>query len=103
MCKESWCVRLWQKRVSLGWGNCLKYLKRGWNRKEWRRNEDLKRRGQAGSRDGCLKKRGEGVLQPPYELKLIYRSWYMKKFVPNFILKYTVHFWVEPKKIANSD
>ena len=23
--------------------NCLEYLKRGWNRKEWRRNKDFKK------------------------------------------------------------
>ena len=40
-----------------GGGNCVKYLKRGWNRKEGRRNKDFKRGGgQAGSRGGCLKK-----------------------------------------------
>ena len=34
--------------------NCLKYLKRRWNRKEgeWKQ---LKKRGQAGLRCGCLK------------------------------------------------
>ena len=41
------------------WRNCLKHLKRGWNRKEGRRNKTvIKGRGQAGSRDGCLKKGG---------------------------------------------
>ena len=46
--------------------NCIKYLKRGWNRKEGRRNKDFKREGgQAGSRGRCLKRRG---LEPPYEL-----------------------------------
>ena len=51
---------------------------------------------------GALKKR-EGGLEPSYELKLIYHNWNMKKFFPNFVLKHTVHFWVELKKIANSD
>ena len=51
---------------------------------------------------GAFKKR-RGGLDPSYELKLIYYSWYMKKFVPNFVLKYTVYSWVELKKIANSD
>ena len=41
-----------------GGGNCVKYLKRGWNRKEGRGNKDFKKGGQAGSRGGCLKKRG---------------------------------------------
>ena len=43
--------------VELGWGNCLKYLKWGWDRRERRGNKDLKKLGggQAGSRGGCLK------------------------------------------------
>ena len=48
-----------------GGGNCLKYLKRGWNRKEGRENKDFKKGGQAGSRGGCLRM---GGLKPPYEL-----------------------------------
>ena len=41
-----------------GGGNFLKYLKRGWNRKEGSGNKDFQRKGgQAGSRGGCLKKR----------------------------------------------
>ena len=81
----------------------MKYLKRGWNKKEWRRNKDLKKEWAIWVKGvGALKKRGVG-LEPSCELKLIYQSWYMNKFVPNFVLKYTVHFWVELKKIANSD
>ena len=83
-------------------GNCLKYLKRVGTEKGEEKTKVLKRRRQSGSRGGTLKKRGGG-LEPSYELKLIYHSWYIKKFVPNFILKYTLHFWVELKKIANSD
>ena len=44
-----------------GGGNCLKYLKRGWNRKEGRGNKDFKKVGQAGPRGGCLKKGGAGT------------------------------------------
>ena len=36
--------------------NCLKYLKRGWNRKKGRGNKDFKKGGQAGTRAGYLKK-----------------------------------------------
>ena len=39
-----------------GGGNYLKYLKRGWNRKEGRGNKDFKKGEQAGSRGGCFKK-----------------------------------------------
>ena len=41
-----------------GGGDCLKYLKTGWNRKEERGNKDFKKGGNTGSRGGCLKKRG---------------------------------------------
>ena len=44
-----------------GGGNSLKYLKRGWNRKEGRGSKDFKKGGQAGSRGGCLKKGGNGT------------------------------------------
>ena len=30
-----------------GGENCLEYLKRGWNRKEWRRNKDFKKEGES--------------------------------------------------------
>ena len=49
-----------------GGGNSLKYLKRGWSRKEEWENKDFKKRGQAGSRVkkggglGALKKEGGG-------------------------------------------
>ena len=39
-----------------GGGNCLKYLKRWWNRKDGRGNKDFKKGEQAESRDGSLKK-----------------------------------------------
>ena len=45
-------------------GNCAKYLKRGWNRKEERVNKNFKKGGQAGSMGRCLKKR---CLEPPYK------------------------------------
>ena len=61
----------------------------------------LKRRGKFGSRGGRLKKEGRGpgvLLRTKADLrKMVY------KIFPNFVLKYTVHFWVELKKIANSD
>ena len=44
--------------------NCLKYLKRGWNRKEGRGNKDFKKGGQAGTRGGCLKKGGKAGWNP---------------------------------------
>ena len=48
-----------------GGGNCLKDLKRGWNRKEGRLNKDFKKGGKLGQRVGVLKGRG---LEPPYKL-----------------------------------
>ena len=49
-----------------GGENCVKYLKREWNRKKGRGNKDRKKggRGQAGSRGGCLKK---GVAGTPLQ------------------------------------
>ena len=35
-------------------GNCLKYLKRGWNRKLGRGYKNFKKEGQAGARSRCL-------------------------------------------------
>ena len=52
---------LGQEGLCEGWGNCLKYLKMGWNRKEGRGSKDLKREGGIGSKDGCLKKKGAGT------------------------------------------
>ena len=44
----------------MGGGNCLKYLERGWNKREGRGNKDFKKGGgQAGIKGG---------LEPPYEL-----------------------------------
>ena len=56
--KEGWLVRLGQEGLHEGGENCLKYLKRGWNRTEGRGNKDFKKGRPAGSRDGCLKKGG---------------------------------------------
>ena len=58
--KEGWLVVLGQEGLCEGWGNCLKYLKREWNRKEGRGSKDLKKGGgvQVGSRGGRLKKKG---------------------------------------------
>ena len=41
-----------------GGRNCLKYLKRGWNRKDGRGSKDFKKGDQARSRVGCFKKKG---------------------------------------------
>ena len=62
MCKEDWCVRLGQEGGSLreDGGNCLKYLKKGWNRKEGGRGgwkQKFKEEGvPAKLRGGCFKK-----------------------------------------------
>ena len=67
MSKEGWCVELGQEGVAESGGDCLKYLKRGWNREKGRGNKDFKKGWQAGARDGSLKK---GGMEPPYELCL---------------------------------
>ena len=50
-----------------GRGNCLKYLKRGWNRKEGRRNKDFKKGDKLGQGVGALRRWG---LERPYKLQL---------------------------------
>ena len=47
-----------------GWGKCLKYLERGWNRKEGRGHKDFKKAPllfKDGSRGGCFKGGGSGT------------------------------------------
>ena len=46
-----------------GWKG-LKYLKRGWNRKEGRGDKDFKSGGKLGQGMGALKKRGTGIPLP---------------------------------------
>ena len=71
MCKEGQCVELGQEGVEWGWGNCLKYLKRGWKGKKGRGNKDFKKgEDKLGQGVGALKS-GGGGLEPPYELWLL--------------------------------
>ena len=44
-----------------GGGNCLNYLKRGWNIKEGRGNKDFKNGGKLGQEVGALKRKGRGA------------------------------------------
>ena len=52
-------VGLGQKGVARVEGNCLKYLKRGWNRKEGKGNKDLRKGGKLDQKMSALK-RGRG-------------------------------------------
>ena len=77
-------VGLGQKGVVRVGGNCLKYLKKGWNRKEGKGNKDLIKGGrQAGPRSGCLKK---GGLEPPHELWTLH-------FLKQFLILPNPHFF----------
>ena len=64
-----------------GGGNCLKYLKRGWNSKEARGNKDFKKRGGGGGKlgqgVGALKRK---ELEPltNYVDNLWEASWYFR-------------------------
>ena len=60
-----------------GGGNCLKYLKRGWNRKEGKGHKDFKKGGggKLGQWVGALKR---GWLEPPYELFHVFLGFYCK-------------------------
>ena len=64
-----------------GGGNCLKYLKRVWNRKEGRGDKNFKKGGQAGSRGGCLKRGGGGWnhLTNNEDIKLLYQYHIVEK------------------------
>ena len=70
-----------------GGGTVWNTLTEGRTEKSGDETKILKRWGQSGSRGGYHKKEGKGG----------------GTLVPNFVLKYTVHFWVELKKIANSE
>ena len=52
-------------------GNCLKYLKRGWNRKKSRGHKDFKNGSKLGQGVGALKR---GRPEPPYELWGVIRT-----------------------------
>ena len=63
-----------------GW-NCLKYLKRGWNRKEGRGNKDFKEGGKLGQGVGALKGGGGGwnLLTNYEDIKLLYQYHIVEK------------------------
>ena len=44
-----------------GEGKCLKYLERGWNRKEGRGHKDFKKGVKLGQWEGALKRWGDGT------------------------------------------
>ena len=71
MCEEGWCVGLGLEGVGLceGGGNYLKYLERGWNRKERRGNNDFKK--------------GEGYVFPRYPLSRFPGISYQKYSIEN--------------------
>ena len=63
-------------------GNCLKYLKRGWNRKEGKGYKDFKKGGGKLSQGvGALKR---GRLEPPYEL---WKPFKVLKILPGLTIK----------------
>ena len=77
-------------------GNCLKYLKRGWNRKVGRETKNF-RRGQAGSGSGCLKKEGRGGTATP--LRLVSSCPKLPKMIEIKSDKFLYsHFFVVPQK-----
>ena len=66
---------------------CLKYLKRGWNRKDGRGSKDFKKGDQARSRVGCLKK-GGGTGTPLETMVIsVYSDFYLSHFQPRPTLK----------------
>ena len=60
MSKEGWCVGLGQEGLREGGGNCLKHLKRWWEKKEGRQNKDFRKRVASWVKGGGL--------EAPYDL-----------------------------------
>ena len=74
--KKVWLVRLGQEGFAWGWGELSKIsLKGGGAEKRERGHKDFKK-GQSGSKGGCLK--GGGGLEPPYELCIGFFLWNMR-------------------------
>ena len=76
MCKEG-CMWVWilhRSGLREGGGNCLKYLKRWWNRKEGKGNKGFKKGAQAGSRGGCIKKGDGGGAGTPLRTMNLYKN-----------------------------
>ena len=53
------------RRLCEGGGNCLKYLKMGWNRKEGRANKYFKKGGKLGQGVGSSKREGGSGIPLP--------------------------------------
>ena len=64
MRKKSWLVGLGQEGLKC-WGNCLAYLERGKNTKEWRGDKDFKKEG--GNLGQDVGSKGSG---PPFRTML---------------------------------
>ena len=85
-------IGLGQEGVTWGWCNYLKYLKRGWNRKEGKGNKDFKKGGKLGQGMGALE-RGAGiplqtmiVFSTQMDYLVVQASWY---FLIDVFLIYT--------------
>ena len=84
-----------------GGGNCLKYLKRGWNRTEGRGNKDLKKGGKLGQWVGALKRGGWKPVTNYNDKSCDYNSFhasvlYLYKF-PYWYRKWSIDVnWVNP-------
>ena len=57
-------------------GNCLKYLKRGWNRTEGRRQKDFKKGGRLGQGVGALKMVGGGGARTPLQTMIYWTKFH---------------------------
>ena len=79
--------------------NCLKYLKRGWNRKEGRGNKDLKR-GQAGSRGGCLKRGEAGT---PLRILSVFQTNRIKRIFWNILQNSLENIFVGASQLVSSN
>ena len=100
MCKESWCqIRTKGVCIRVTGGGELSEIPYRGGGTENRGGETkvLKRQKKLSRGVGALKRGGTGTpLRTMTDLPH-YHSCYMQKFVPNFILKHSVHFRVNPK------
>ena len=82
-------VGLEQEGLREGGGNSLKYLKRGWNRKEGMENKDFKKGGQARSRGGCIKRGGWSPLTNYVLLTIFKIRGYKRRNKPQNFLSFS--------------
>ena len=73
--KKVWLVRLGQKEFGSGVGGTVSNILKGVEQTRGQHKDFKKKGGQAGSRSGCLKKRGAGTPLTNYGLDKFHIFW----------------------------